>query len=433
MFDSTANIYKNAMWHGLEKFLRTFVNFFTTLWMIRYLGPKNFGALSYAFTLILLFEPLVTLGLPGIQKKWLVDQPDQKNEILGAGFALRLSGTIFSLISVLILSFTLHVDELVLRKLIIIFGVGFSFRVFDNIETYFEYKLQSKIITTVKSTTNFTMAGLKILAIVTGQSLQTFAIIAALEFVVIGLGHIFFYKKLGFSMSQWEFKKSTTFKLMSQALPLLFSGIAVAMYMKMDQIMLKHMLSNKAVGIYSLAIKITEIWYIIPMALMGSYLPNILRYKKENPFEYQNKLEDLYRILTFLGFLLIIGVSVIPGSWLSAIFSKSFNESIPILHIYIWTIIFVFWGVAQGPFDLAEDLLTFSLFKTVAGSIINLSLNYLLIPKFAGKGAAIATLVSSSSVAVWLNIFHPRARKIFLIQFKSFNFPKLSRILDEKI
>jgi PST family polysaccharide transporter len=91
-----------------------------------------------------------------------------------------------------------------------------------------------------------------------------------------------------------------------------------------------------------------------------------------------------------------------------------------VLAIHVWASVFVFLGVAQSPWDLSKNLLTLSLYRTIAGAIINVAMNLYLIPRYSAMGAAIATVVSYAISGVFANAFSARTRPIFYMQMKSF-------------
>jgi PST family polysaccharide transporter len=81
--------------------------------------------------------------------------------------------------------------------------------------------------------------------------------------------------------------------------------------------------------------------------------------------------------------------------------------------VNIWAGIFVFLGVASSNYTVIEGLNKISFYKTFLGAICNVALNFILIPKYNGLGAAIATLVSYGVAAYLSNLFFPETRALF--------------------
>jgi PST family polysaccharide transporter len=91
-----------------------------------------------------------------------------------------------------------------------------------------------------------------------------------------------------------------------------------------------------------------------------------------------------------------------------------------VLAVHVWASVFVFLGVAQAPWDISENLLKMSLYRTITGAIVNVLINLFLIPRYSAMGAAIATVISYAISGVFANAFHPKTRPLFYLQMNSF-------------
>jgi PST family polysaccharide transporter len=86
--------------------------------------------------------------------------------------------------------------------------------------------------------------------------------------------------------------------------------------------------------------------------------------------------------------------------------------------------LFVFWGVAQGPWYITEGLVRLQLYRAASGAVANVLLNLVLIPRYQSMGAAIATVISYGVADVLWNAFNPKTRVVFILQMKSLAFPR---------
>ncbi|MCK5665476.1 MAG: oligosaccharide flippase family protein, partial [Thiotrichaceae bacterium] len=89
--------FKNTSWLMGEKILRMGVGLFVGIWVARYLGPEQFGLLSYAQSFVFLFTAIATLGLDGIVVRELVKHSEKRDSLLGTAFGLKLIGAIMIL------------------------------------------------------------------------------------------------------------------------------------------------------------------------------------------------------------------------------------------------------------------------------------------------------------------------------------------------
>ena len=90
--------FANTSWLIAEKITRLAVGLFVGIWVARYLGPEQFGTLSYAQAFVGLFGAVATLGLDGIVIKHLVKDEVNRDIFLGTAFALKLLSAIVTLV-----------------------------------------------------------------------------------------------------------------------------------------------------------------------------------------------------------------------------------------------------------------------------------------------------------------------------------------------
>jgi O-antigen/teichoic acid export membrane protein len=107
------------------------------------------------------------------------------------------------------------------------------------------------------------------------------------------------------------------------------------------------------------------------------------------------------------------------------LYTDAFAAAAPVLAVHVWASVFVFLGTAQTPWDLSQNLLKLSFYRTLAGAVANILLNFILIPRYSAMGAALATVVSYGISAVIGNAFNVRTRPIFYMQLKSLYLSKL--------
>jgi len=77
-------------------------------------------------------------------------------------------------------------------------------------------------------------------------------------------------------------------------------------------------------------------------------------------------------------------------------------------------------------------LIKFSFFTTALGAIVNLVLNFILIPQYEGVGAAIATVVSYGASGYFSSFVYPRLFETGLMQSKAFIAPVRYAVLFGK-
>jgi PST family polysaccharide transporter len=212
---------------------------------------------------------------------------------------------------------------------------------------------------------------------------------------------------------------STVRSLLKESWPFLLSSLAVMIYMRIDQIMLASAVGSYEVGLYSAALRLSEIWYVIPMAIVGSVAPSLTATHGQSRAVYYGRLQRLFTSLVKLAYLVAVPMSLLSTPLIVLLFGPQYAGAGPVLAIHIWTAVFVFIGVATGPWIINEGLGRIQFYRTVIGAITNILLNLYLIPKYGAIGAAIATLLSQAVAVYFSFAFLSRTREVFGMMTKA--------------
>jgi len=385
----------------------------------RYLGPAKFGTLNFAISFVALVGTAASLGLDNIVVKEIVLSESHAPEILGTAFALKICGCIFTpLLAIGAIRLVQPNDHMAIL-LVSLLAIGLIFQLFDTIDSYFQSKIQSKLTVWAKNTAFLLVAGVRIWFIHIKAPLWFFAAAQVAELALGAMGLILIHRWTGGRLSLWRAKRQRAVALLKQSWPVMLSSMAIMIYMRIDMVMLKVMQGEKAVGLYAAATRVSEVWYFIPMAIVSSVSPAIIR-SRDNPEVYYQRIRKLFSLMTLIA--VGIGSGIALGShWIiHTLYSAAFDSAGPVLAVHVWASVFVFMGVAQSPWDISENLLTLGFYRTLAGAVANVLLNLVLIPRYAAMGAAIATVISYAIAGVFANAFDLRTRPIFFLQLKSF-------------
>jgi len=422
--------FKNTSWLFAEKILRILISFVVTVLVVRYLGPEQFGLLSYAISFYGLFSAISILGLESISIRELVNYPERRDKVLGSVFLLRLAGGI---VTICLIALTLFIsgESTDISFLILIISTSAIFQSFGVVDYYFRAEVKAKYSVYVMSISVLISSSLKILLIILKTPLIYFASVFSVEFFIAAVGFTAVYKHNNLKLFNWRFRKKMAQSLLKDSWPLILSGLVVSVYMKIDQVMIKNMLDSKELGYYAAAARLSEAWYFIPIALTNSLFPAIVNAKKASEKFYFNRMQKLYDILAWMAIAIALPVSLFSGDIINLIFGNQFQSAAPVLTIYIWAGVAVFLGVASSQYLITENFTKLSFVRTLIGMVINVVLNFVLIPNYGIVGAAVATLVSYS-IATFSLIFISKTsyqiimmlKSIFLITFIQYLFEK---------
>lgn len=417
--DTLQKVIANISWLLLDKIIRMGVGLVVGAWVARYLGAERFGVLSYATAFVAFFSVLATLGLDAVVVKNIVKNPSRKNSILGTAFLLKIiGGGVVLLLSIGTIA-VLRRGDVLTKVLVGIIVSGTIFSAFDVIDFWFQSQVKSKYTVYAKSIAFLTISLAKVVLILTNAGLVAFALAGLFEIILGAAGLLIFYRLKGNSIAAWKYSKRIAVFLLKDSWPLIVSGAVIMIYLRIDQIMLGQMKGDDSVGLYSAAVKVAEMCYFLPSIIVSSIFPSIILYRKNDEQLYKKSLQHLFNLMVILSLLIVIPVSFFANEIIMLLFGEAYAASGLILAIQVWANVFVFLGIARGPWILAEGFMKFSFLATGSGAIINIILNLYLIPEYGGVGASIATVISYAVGGFLANSLWGKTRPVFIMQLKA--------------
>jgi O-antigen/teichoic acid export membrane protein len=375
------------------RFFAIFTSFLVGIYIARYLGPSNYGLLNYVTSFVGLFVFLAYFGIDSIVSRELVKNPEKKDTLIGTGFYIKLAGSILAILSIFLISFFIT-EDLFTLSLIWLFSLSFIPQAFNIIEIYFQSQVLSKNIVLAQIISNLISAILKILCIMIGKGIFWLIVIYIIEASLYAGILLFSFRKFGNHLRTWRFEFPIARYILKDAWPLMFSTVALSIYMKIDQVMIKNMLGNEGAGIYAVAAKLSEVWYVIPMVICASVSPAIIKAAKVSTQLFEQRIRKLYFFMFWLAFFVASVITIFAYPIIQTLFGSTYLSAVPVLQIYVWAGIAISMGYAINQYLLAHNLTKITFYNNVLGALLNVILNIILIPKMGISGAAIATLVS---------------------------------------
>ncbi len=409
----------NIGWLVSEKVLRLLVGLFVGVWMARYLGPEKFGILSYAVALAMMFGNVAGLGLDSIVVRDVVRDAHRRDTTLGTSFVLKGVAGIAAGLLVVGMVAILRREDAVVRTAVAIMAAALAFKSFDVIGFWFESQVRSKYEVCARSGAFLVIACVKVILIVTRRPVLWFVWATMAEIVVGALFLFTAYRAAGEHVSRWRVSWVRGKQLLGSSWPLILSTAAIMVYMRSDTIMLGSMATDHAVGVYNAAVRISELWYFVPVAVVASMFPSLLQAKGANDPAYESGFTWLYDIMVWFGLGVGILVTLFASPIVHILYGDSYMDAAGVLTIHIWAAVFVFLGVASERWLLAENLVRLTLLRGVLGAGANVGLNFVLIPRYGVMGAATATLISQAVACYFFDILLPSTRTMWWAKTRS--------------
>jgi O-antigen/teichoic acid export membrane protein len=385
----------NFFWLALEKIIRLFGGLLVTVLLARYLGPESYGVLNYAISFVFFFTIFARLGLDQIVVRELKREEFSHGSLLGTSIVMKLVGATIALLLIAIVTGQIEISD---EKQILIFIIASSmiFKSLDVIEFYLQSLFLSRFIMFARSLAFVITSLAKLYFIYTEQSLYFFAMLILIEAVLAAFFFvvIFFTKIQTVNLSKIRVSKGVVYKLLRDGWPIAVAGFLVSIHLKVDQMMIAHLLDDTNLGIYSIAVTISEAWYFLPMIVVNVLFPYLVELKKSNQLLYEARLLQLYSFMFWLGAILAIIVYFFGQIFIEILFGTAFEYAYKPLLINIWAGVFVAQSFSKTIWDVAENLQLYRIVSNMFSLVINIFGNLLLIPIFGVVGAAISTLIT---------------------------------------
>lgn len=424
LFNKIRHYLFNASWMMAERLLHIGVGFVMAVLLARYLGPEQFGVLSYAIAMTAIFASAGHMGLAGLVVREVVRKPEIIPETLGTTFVLKLSGMVVGF--ALVLLYALLFEEIGGTEfwMLLIVASAIFFQTFDVVEYWFQSQVQARYPAIAKSSAVLLAAAIKLLLIFSGAGLMAFAFAHTVQFMIAALLLARLYKgTTRLSLTDWTASFAKAKELLSQGWIIYLGSIFAVIYMKIDQVMLKWMIGAEAVGVYAVAAQLSEAWYFLPTAIVASFFPRLIKLHASAPERFKLRMQQLFDMLCIFAIAVALLVTLVAEPLISLLFGAEYLQSASILVIHVWGGVFIFMRALFSRWILIEGALMFSLITQGLGALANIGLNLLLIPPYGGEGAALATVLSYA-IASWIALLaHPKTRPVFYMMTKSFFSP----------
>jgi O-antigen/teichoic acid export membrane protein len=408
----------NTSWMFAEQVLRIIAGLFVGIYVARYLGPEQFGIYSYAAAFVSLFGAIAGLGLNGIVVRDLVNHPQERDVYLGTAFWLKLCGALLTLgLLAVVVQFT--GNDATTKLYIFIIASGLIFQSFDVVDFYFQSKVLSKYVSMARLIQLALSSVLKLYFIFIQADLFWFVLVSLIDQISLALALAFAWwrQKLGSFFVRFELV--TAKAMLRNSWPLILSGIAVTLYMRIDQVMIKEMLGEREVGLYSAAVKLSEAWYFVPVIITTSLFPAIVNAKKISQELYYQRMQRLCTLMTWLAIAVALPMTFMADWLVSLLYGHHYREAGSVIAIHIWGAVFVFLGIASGVFFTAENYTRKSLYRTASGAVSNMLLNLALIPSYGINGAAVATVLSQFVANYLYDLFDSSTRRLLVVKTRA--------------
>lgn len=410
----------STAWLITERLTKIFSELIVIFILARYLGPQQFGLLSYATAIISVGSTLAKLGLDDVAVRQLAEDKRQQDHILATCLFMKLVSGLLTYVVLVAISYSFQQERNV-TLLIGILGLTLPIQAIDVLGFSFKAYLNPRPLVIGNSIALLIGSAIKISCVIHQAPLELIAWCMVFEFIISSVSLYIAYCISNHKAVLFKAVSLTQInQLIHESFPIIISGIAVTAYMRTDQIMIKEMLGSEALGLYSAASKISESWYFLPMIVTRSLLPIAVKLKQTDPAGYQKLFKLLFRFLGLGSFAIAILIFFCSDFLIDVLFGNDYALAQSVLAVHSLGGIFVCMGLVLSLWTIVEGKTDKMIFNTGLGAVINIILNLFFIQKFGILGAAISTIIARAFAGVFANYFIRELRPIFKLQIQAF-------------
>lgn len=415
-------ILKNATWIVACKVVQSILSFIIGTLTVRYLGPTNYGIITYVASVVSFLLPIMQLGLKHTLVKEFVRNPNNEGEILGTALVMNIISSLFSMAGAIVFVSIANAGE---RETIIVcslYSLVLLFQATEMTMYWFQSKLLSKYPSIATLIAYVVVAIYKVYLLVTGKGVVWFALSYVLDFFLISIILLGIYRKL--SDKKLSINWKTGCQMLSRSKHFIIPSLMVVVYQHTDRIMLKLMFSDEETGFFSAAIACTGVTAFVFHAIVDSARPVILEAKERSQKLYERRVVQLYSVITAFALAQSVCMTIFAKQVVYLLYGKSYLAAVPILQLAVWYDTFGYYTSVRNIWILAEEKQKHLTKINVIGALANVALNACLIPMLGGVGAAIASIISQFLTNIVIGFVYEPIRRNNYLMLKGLN-PKV--------
>ena len=359
--------------------------------MARTLGPADFGLFAYALTLAAFFLPLGTLGLERIVVRELARGTVPEGSMLGSITLARLAGGMLgAALAVSVAVLASGSERALTGGLVALIATGNLWQAFDVIDWSFQARRDFKRGTGARLLAFILGAGIKLTVLFVGAGLLTVAVVTLLEMILAAGFQLAFWLRAGGRIAVWKFDAALAVSLVRMSSPLLIGEIAVWIFQKADMLILQQVASDSEVGYYSVAQRLGQAGYFLPVLAVQIFSPMVAQARSEG--EALQLVQKVMNGLVLAAYALAVGLMLASGLLVRGLFGDAFTPATVLLVCLAWSNVFVFMGCAHTLYLVNRDAQKLSLRLAWLTAVTSVALNLMLVPWLHARGAALANV-----------------------------------------
>jgi O-antigen/teichoic acid export membrane protein len=410
----------------VEQIIRLLGNIILTGFIAKHLKPEGFGVLSHALNIIAVAMPIACAGLEDtVLKRLLTAKVSERASIVTTAVYTRLlSGVMVSLLVALVV---LNISQVERTEIILVLSLGLISQAPSVAEKILQCDSSLKRIATARILTFLGSSVIRIILLLSDAPLVAFAWVITVE-PILAFGVVYFLTPQSLKPKLTEgFVPREAKELLIISWPFLTSGVLVAAYFRVEQLVVMQLLGACELGKYAAAARIAACGGLMVPVLLSSILPRLLREGASEAgtkigagFVVQPEFERLLRAGAVYGLLLAAATMLLSPIVIVSLFGDSYADAIPIAIILSAVPPALISGGVRAHFVLIHGCTSIHNWAAALGIGINFGAAFILIPRIGPIGAAAGSVLGAYSSAIGTSLLSPSLKPFGILQLRAF-------------
>ena len=293
------------------------------------------------------------------------------------------------------------------------------FQALEISQYWYQAKLKSKYTSIVMLLAYVLISAYRIILLASGGSIYLFAVSQAIDYMLISVALLVIYNKLGGQKLVFSFASAK--RMFAKSKYYIIPNLMVSIFANTDKVMLQLMLGEETTGFYSAALGSITMTGFVYSAIIDSARPSIFESQKISETNFEKNVIRLYSVIIYLSLLQSLLMTIFAPLIIKILYGSQYGPSVNVLRLAVWYTTFAYIGSVRNIWILAKDKQKYLWILNLSGALMNVVLNFVLIPVLGMSGAALASLLTQIFTNVGMNHIIKPIRHNNVLMVRSLN------------
>jgi O-antigen/teichoic acid export membrane protein len=359
----------------------------------RALGDEDFGKISFAIAFGTLFLILSDLGLNHLLIREIAKKPQEVQRLIGSGLVIKLILAAFTFFAIFVAAQFTHKPANVLYSVYILAATLILGSFGDFFTTVFQGFQQLKYDAVASMIMSISNTVIGVIILLFGGDFLDLSWVYLLS-RALRLAYCLVMVRFKFTHIKLVFEKTLTKFFLKEGTGFGVIRFFSTIYTYVSTTMLSLMVGDAAVGWYNVAYRLIFAMMVLPMGVTRAVYPALSASFKSDPEAFTNIFAKTFKLMFITGTVAATFLSMLAEPIIVTLFGSEYRNAADALRILVWATAFYYIGTIMTHTSRATGHQNYTARVVGASAILNVILNFILIPRYSFVGASFAALMS---------------------------------------